>query len=489
MLPGSDDDEDEQMDIKKSRYSAFRGFYDDPVLTFSIQGGQPNQNGASTLISGGKYLYESIIFLWLNAWSDYNSGTGGPNSVPIFDSSDTNNKLFDFFVNMDILLPLCLKSMAVRYAVEVQASNDLSTRAILDPEHMTILKNFVEILARGVMGQALTYATSNTVLDEKNAALLRALVSSDLIVEWFEGLFAILHPDHMRSLVGKYFQTLNECETEHLKENPKGLLEFQWTEESIHRVRSSRQLRLRAVEKLAVMPSFLALNFPSKFSDKLESQSAGIGGDSGISSWKVQYGESGHDHASEGQPLQSHRHTSSGDGRRPKSGWLARLLADEALSVCALSCEAVVAEAMAQVELSNDKTHQKTDRSHKKRKSFQLERRDLLMFQSLAIHAITAFYELVLRRNAMDRRFQTNACRGRIAALYAEGLFTQSLKSVRWLARMESSHKVRSLWMLCLVYVLQEAPEVLIRNLVRSYCDPSVRQLTSFITDLKTALI
>ena len=126
---------------------------------------------------------------------------------------------------------------------------------------------------------------------------------------------------------------------------------------------------------------------------------------------------------------------------------------------------------MAQVEVSNEKKQSKNEDPNKK---CNLQRADLLMFQSLAIHAITAFYELVLRRNAMDRRFQTDTCRGRIAALYTECLFTQSLKSVRWLARMESSHKVRSLWMLCLVYVLQEGPEVVIRDLVRSYCDKKV---------------
>lgn len=482
VLPGSDD-EDEQAEAQKSRYSTFRGLCEDNILTFSIQGGWPNQNGSSLLVSGGNcYLYESLIFCWVNAWSDYKSEAAGANDVPLFESSTAaNSKLLDFFLNMDILLPLCLKSLAVRYCIEVQASSDLLARAVLDPQHMTILKHFVQVLARCVMGQALTHSNSGDVLNEKNAALLRALASSELIVEWFEGLTAILHPEVMRSLIGGYFQTLNECETAHSKENPKGVLEFQWNEENIHRVRSSRQLRLRAVEKLAVMPSFLALNFPNKFSDA--SQSAD-NSDSGISSWKVQYGDISQDGASQEQPHRTDRHTSSGDDRRPKSGWLAQILADEALSVCALSCEAVVAEAMAQVELSNDKSHQKTD---KKSQSFQLERRDLLMFQSLAIHAVTCFYELVLRRNAMDRRFQTNACRGRIAALYAECLLTQSLKSVRWLARMESSHKVRSLWMLCLLYVLQEAPEVLLRNLVKSYCDPNDFLVIRFIRLLRLA--
>ena len=471
MLPGSQDDQDEERNGKKSRYSAYRGFCDDAVMTLSIQGGRPNQNEAPLLITGGTYLYESIIFLWINAWSDYNLQMGGTNDVPIFVSPATkSNGLFGFISNMNTILPLCLKSLAVRYGVEVQASNDLSIRALLDAPHMTLLESFAEILAKGVMGQALTYSsTSTNVSDEKSAALLRALASADLVGDWFVGLFPLLHPEHMRKILSSYFESLNECETTHLQQNPKGLLEFQWTEQNIHRVRSSRQLRLQLCEKLAVLPSYLALNFPPKFADKVEAHQVE---NSGISSWKEQYGENGHDGIVLQERPQPTRRSIKGDARRPASGWLAQLLANEALNVCALSCEAVVAEAMAQVELSNE---EKPNNKEDPNKKCSLQRTDLLMFQSLAIHAITAFYELVLRRNAMDRRFQTDTCRGRIAALYAECLFTQSLKSVRWLARMESSHKVRSLWMLCLIYVLQEAPEVLIRNLVRSYCDKKAR--------------
>ena len=135
---------------------------------------------------------------------------------------------------------------------------------------------------------------------------------------------------------------------------------------------------------------------------------------------------------------------------------------------------------MAHVEFSQDKSRAKEDGCEKKEPRLQLDRGDLLMFQSIAIHSITVVYELVLRRHAMDRRFQTETCRGRIAALYAPVFFSQSLQSVRWLARMESTHKVRSLWMLCLVYLLQETPEQLIRTLVMTYCDPSVRLKESF---------
>ena len=116
-----------------------------------------------------------------------------------------------------------------------------------------------------------------------------------------------------------------------------------------------------------------------------------------------------------------------------------------------------------------------------------LNRSDLLMFQSIAIHAITTVHELLLRRHAMDRRFQNESSRGRIAALFAEPVFEQSISSVRWLARLESTHKVRSLWLLCFVYILQEAPENLIRQTVRSYSNPKNLRIHKFIRLLRLA--
>jgi hypothetical protein len=173
---------------------------------------------------------------------------------------------------------------------------------------------------------------------------------------------------------------------------------------------------------------------------------------------------------------------SDGIERLPVTGWLADIVLSEGLSVCALSCEAVVAEAMAHAEVSRTEASRSPSSipssmasSLKKRPGAALKRGDLLMFQSLAIHAITVVYELIIRRHTMDKRFQTESGRGRIAALFALPILEKSIASVRWLARMESTHKVRSIWMLCFSYVLQETPEVMIREYVRSFCSPKVR--------------
>jgi hypothetical protein len=435
-------------------YALFRGNPGRP-LKFTASG-RCLDDAAS--LATGKHIYESLLVLWLQVWLEQNDENDRI-SIPDFDSPSTSLVILDLFTHKALLLPIILKSIALRHASQRRSSSG----AVLDPSHIIVLQQFVEMLACCLMGQALAHSNKSSTPDGNNYSLLKALESTDVIVDFFCGLAAVLHSEHMRSLLKRFFSTLRLCESEKFKENKKGLPDFEWTAQSIHRVKSSRQIRLHACEKLAVMPSFLALNFPVKYSDRnVPVISRGTSGDS---NWKMQYSESKRDDSADYKfsTLQSQ----SDDAKRPQSGWLARLLLDETLSICAMSCEAVVAEAIAHIELC------KQEEKHTGRKR-SLQREDLLLFQSLAIHSVTVMYELVIRRHAMDRRYQTETCRGRIAALYAECILTHSLRSVRWLARLESTHKVRSLWMLAAVYVLQEAPEVLIRGLVRSYCDPSV---------------
>ena len=419
-------------------YALFRGNFGKPLI-FNARGQLR-----------GEYLYESLLVLWIKVWSE--ESHTDRNGIPVLDSPATSLLFMGFFANMDILLPLILKSIALRHG---------SSKAILDAGHVDVLKQFVEMLSLLLMGQALVESKS-IAPDSKNCSLLKALESADVVVDFLSGMFAVLHPEHMRSMVETFFKTLRACEQ--LKENKDGLAQAEWTAESIQRVKACRQIRLRACEKLAVLPSFLAINYPLKYSDRLEPVTSRI--NVGDSTWKMQYNETRQCPNSEFIKVSANT-----DSRRPQSGWLARRLAEELLSICALSCEAVVAEAIAHIELAQRGTHDRGEESERKR---QLQRSDLLDFQSMGIHSITGCYELLLRRHAMDRRFQTDTCRGRIAALYVESIFTQSLQSVRWLARMESSHKVRSIWFLSLIYVLQEAPELLIRARVRSYCNPSV---------------
>ncbi len=189
------------------------------------------------------------------------------------------------------------------------------------------------------------------------------------------------------------------------------------------------------MEKLAVLPNFVALNYPSRFSSRESPDQQKE------ATWTNQYSDS---NVEESAKVDDSVH--GNDDLLPRSGWLAGLLASESLSICSLSCEAVVAEAMAHIE-TQDTTKAAASKSSalKKRPTASLKRGDLLMFQSIAIHAITCVHELLLRRHAMDKRVQKESSRGRIASLFAKPIFEKSLASVRWLARMESNHRVRSM--------------------------------------------
>lgn len=465
--------------VSRRHETVFRGPADGPLLLFSIR----SPDGHEVPIASGEYIYESITVLWLGAWIDHMEGsltetldtsslTGqgvATFNIPEYDPAvAADDSIYSFFAHMDFLLPLCLKSIVLRYSVEVLPMYPLSTKVMVDDSHMVVLEPFVEMLARGLMGQALAGLGSS---GERDRALLRALSASELVLDFLVGLLTVLHPEHMRVLISKYFKTLRDAETEHLEEGFSDI-EFEWTEESLHRVRCSRQLRLYAVEILAVLPSFLALNYPLKHSGHSADESFKK------TSWMHQYSEIPPDSSSTAE----HPVYSDGIERLPVTGWLADIVLSEGLSVCALSCEAVVAEAMAHAEVSRTEASRSPSSipssmasSLKKRPGAALKRGDLLMFQSLAIHAITVVYELIIRRHTMDKRFQTESGRGRIAALFALPILEKSIASVRWLARMESTHKVRSIWMLCFSYVLQETPEVMIREYVRSFCSPKVR--------------
>jgi len=50
---------------------------------------------------------------------------------------------------------------------------------------------------------------------------------------------------------------------------------------------------------------------------------------------------------------------------------------------------------------------------------------------------------------------------------------SNTIGAVSCLSKMEAGNKIRCTWLLCLVYVLQEAPEVSIRSTILSLCDKS----------------
>ncbi len=447
-----------------------------PLLRFSVEF-EPLQPDGNIRIAQTDYLYESILLIWLRSIKDHTAGQDFlQNSILMSTTSPDNDDFFcglleNFQNNIDLLLPLCLKSIGIRFGHAMKTSHSPITRVIVDKRHMALFESLFEIVPLFLVREAMTGLKSGG--KDKDDCLLDVLSKSEPVIDFLIGLYAMLHPAQTSVLTRKLFQSLRRVETEGLEVEANDA-RFEWTPKSLQRIKCSRQLRLRVVEKLAVLPNFVALNYPMRFpSQKLPTRT-------NKQTWTNQHADTMKD-----KPFRSEDLLKDSEYSSPPSGWLAEILTRESLSISALSCEAVVAEAMAHIEENEPKSTLALKTALKTRPTISLTREDLLMFQSIAIHGITCVHELLLRRHAMDRRYQKETTRGRVASLFAIPIFETSLASVRWLSRMESTHRVRSLWLLCFTYVLQEAPENLLREAVSSYSKSREVQIHRFIRLLR----
>ncbi|KAI2508349.1 hypothetical protein MHU86_6023 [Fragilaria crotonensis] len=387
--------------------------------------------------------------LWVKAWlrrMSIDSASKDSAFPPLrVRHEDSGSPIFGFYVHMDILLPLCLKSLILRCSPMLPQHPSIS-RIIFDTSHMEILFPFMGVLASCLLGEADSG-------DEKDEALSMALDSMDTALDFLIGLASVLHPQQLAELVQKFFKVLRDAETFVVGIEKEG--SFTWTPDSIHTIRSSRQLRLRAVERFSTIGPYLAINFPKKFTEwKPGSRQSPL-------SWTEQFSTA----SKIGIEVAATKHR--GVDLLPNCGWLAELLVSESLMICSLSCEVFVSEAIAHIETSQHLIP--SDSPLQTRPGHTLTKHDLLLFQSIGLHSIACVHELLVRRHAMDSRFQTEQCRSRIASLVMGSILEKSVSSVRWLARMESTHKIRSLWLVSFSYILQEAPESILRSTFREY--------------------
>jgi hypothetical protein len=146
---------------------------------------------------------------------------------------------------------------------------------------------------------------------------------------------------------------------------------------------------------------------------------------------------------------------------------------NQCMSICSSSCNMIIEEA----------TRQAIATKHGRRggEDSDLLREDLLRIESLAFHSITCAYELLVKRNAMDSRFQTITSSARVAALFTRPVLQQSVNALPILVRLDSDQKVRHIWFLCLLYILQEGPDAMIRHELRLFCNPKVSNGLGYI--------
>ena len=406
------------------------------------------------------FVYERLVVMWVQAWTDISvfadcnlwiAGSSDVVSHWPFDllrlkhCNDASSQIaFGLVRNVSLFLPLILKSIGLR-CFQAQTTRLVVPMTFLDDEHIRLLVLLVESIALGLMREALGGGGGVANSDQ---TLMKSLSGSDFVMDFFIGLLGMIHPSQVESVLLAYLNILEQCEQQTVEKGSE--------DDSLRRCKCSRQLRLHAIERLAAVPCFTKVNYPIKFTGSYPRRKAKQ------SSWANQADEPDDD---------THDEQWNAVARIPEAFWLSELLMSQCLMICNVSCETIVLEAKEQARAT------KYGRTVEK----GLSRDDLLRLESLAFHSIVVAYEHLIKRHAMDSRFQSIACGYRIAALFLRPLIHHSVDAASQLARMHPDHKVRLIWLLCLLYSLQESPDAMLRRELQVLCQ--VRQLINKYTD------
>ena len=335
------------------------------------------------------YVYEIILALWLHCLNKDLGGTRLNNDKKTMQINPRS-----FLQSMDFLLPLCLKSFVLRCSNKPRRI-ELVPSIVLDMQHMQLLGPLVEHLANSLVYEVVH--SEDPLVDK---VLADTLSSSDCVLEFFVGLLSTVHPAQVSWLISNYLRTLKECEDYSLDKNSSDDAQ---TTQYLKRIRTCRQLRLRAVERLASLPRFAALNYPFKYHAHNEYRA------NTASSWTNQAKDGGLEHNPSGvRPVMS----PVIDEKLPVRHWLAELLLNECFAICSQSCEAIVSGTIHQLKSANTKKNQSAMRLR-----IALTAKDVAHHQSIAYHSITIAYESLLRKQATDDRFQSEEGLSRIAAM------------------------------------------------------------------------
>ena len=363
----------------------------------------------------------------------------------------TNNPSMatSFTRNLPFFLPLLLKSLATR-CCRLQTTSLIIPMTFLDDSHMQILVPLIETIAIGTMREAMSGSSG---VSNAEQMLSRALSTTQYSIEFLIGTFTCLHPSQVSILINAYFDMLDECE------NPVDIRPNVAADDrhNIRRVKCAKLIRLHAVEMLAVMPRFIALNYPPKYDEFCPKKNTEP------STWTSN--STNRNNPSNNNWLQTYLEKID---RYPQSFWLADLLMDQCLSISLGCCTEIVDQANAQL---------KSTRYVNKISSHLLSPEDLLGLEAISLQAVSCAYNLLIKRHAIDARFQTIESNTRVAAMFVDSVLDTSVIGVSVLSKLGATHKVRCHWILCLLYALQESPEVLLRDKLRSFCQPNVSLL------------
>jgi hypothetical protein len=389
-------------------------------------------------------LYEAIIKVILVSQLCQNDiiNTQGTCSDRTTSQMSNNNSDFQLQHNMahhiEIITSLCLKSIVRKHC---NHTFGLATKVLMEKDDFDLIEAFTRHLVHCLIFMC---KESTDDFSQRESCLQNALKSSHVVLDFIVGLSSIVRAKQAENLVSLYFEILRNHEIISLQKLTNTDTPAQ-SEEFYYQMKCSQQLRILAAETLSSMPSFMALNVPMKYvvTDKPDVRKE-------ATAWlkhhvgRIQVALPGFDKSN--APV--------------KSGWLSELMIVECLNICSAVCLFIVKESVALLEAVRS--------DNKNNLAFKLSKVELESFYCTAFHAVSIVYELVVRRHSMDLRFQSESAQGRIAGLIATTILNQTCENVQLLAELDCTNEVRSTWLLCFIYVVQEAPESLVYDFIRS---------------------
>lgn len=358
--------------------------------------------------------------------------------------------------HIEFIVPLCLRSIVLRHC---NHTSGLAKKVLMEKCEFELIEAFTRHLVHSLI---FICKESTVELDRREISLQNALQSSQVVLDFIVGLSSIIQAKQAEVLASLYFQMLRDHETVSLKELTQ-IEKSVLIDETCHQIKCSQLLRLLAAETLSTIPSFLALNVPMKYAMTKKSE---IRKEATI--WLTRY---------VGR-IQVALPASENSNTTVTNGWLADLVIKECLKTCSATRHLVVNGSVALVE----ETVRKNKESLRLCPESTPGKVELEAFHCTAFHAISVVYELVVRRHSMDQRFQSESAQGRIVGLIAMTILNQTCENARWLTTLDCANQVRSTWLLCFIYVLQEAPESLVYDFIRT-CFEIVRNFETNISN------
>lgn len=319
----------------------------------------------------------------------------------------------NFLENLDLLLAIALKSLILQYA-DVDVGKPKHPVITLIKKHFELVADFTEKVAQAIIMKTFTIGDQFEILLDFVVGILGAIVpyqAKDFCVGFMGSL-------------GRDFASLS-VQSKYL------------------------QARFKSSRRFLSLPCFVELNeTPKKQEYQLPQPSSAV-------SWL----------------LQSHQIRSSDDPGQPNisgispHGWLANLVIREALETCITATRILMREVTKSSQHEESKVSSTDDQT----------KQWLNRLQSSAVGGIAIVHEVLLRRHAMDARYQSDGMKAAISSMFLPPILEKTLQYADVLSELPCDHAVRRLWMGCLLHIFQDAPEMLISNYVAGLSIDPVR--------------